>query len=159
QELIAAWQSALGSTGAERITTVMRDRQHGALLFTWRSGDRDLWMKSAIGMGGSFGPLHVHFITGSCFDESDLSHRESLNAPNHKPSAYRKERLHTDGHASPDRRDEFVILLITALQFAQGGESLLLHLDDWEEGQRYLQSPYAHVPAPFVRSRLGAVAR
>lgn len=157
-DLIRAMAQALGPD-VTSFRSLMRDRACGAMLLDL-GGDRpDVWLEATVALGGLLGPLRVHLATGACHEECTLSHEQSLSERRSKPSAYRPERMHTDGHASPERRDDYVLLLIAERTECVGGRSLLLHLDDWPERERFASSPWAASPLRFVVSPEGAVPR
>jgi protein CsiD len=59
--------------------------------------------------------------------------------------AYRLFSLHTDG-TFVDEATEWLLMMKFAEENAVGGESRLLHIDDWEERDRFLDNPLSTRP-------------
>ncbi len=78
-----------------------------------------------------FGHYYARF-TVSNLDDSDSYLRQ----------AHRRMELHNDGTYVQHRTD-FVLMQKLAEENMQGGESLILHLDDWQELEKFQQHPLA----------------
>jgi protein CsiD len=64
------------------------------------------------------------------------------NSDSYLRQAHRRMELHNDG-TYVDERTDFVLMQKLAEKNMQGGESLLLHVDDWEELDRFYHHPMA----------------
>jgi protein CsiD len=64
------------------------------------------------------------------------------NSDSYLRQAHRRMELHNDG-TYVDERTDFVLMQKLAEANMQGGESLLLHLDDWEELDKFYNHPMA----------------
>jgi protein CsiD len=64
------------------------------------------------------------------------------NSDSYLRQAHRRMELHNDG-TYVDERTDFVLMQKLAEENMQGGESLLLHLDDWQELDKFYCHPMA----------------
>jgi len=79
----------------------------------------------------------------ACFDVKDTDSSDS-----YLRQAYRLFTLHTDG-TYVDETTDWVLMLKLKEENAVGGESRLLHLDDWEEMEIFAEHPLGHTPMEY----------
>jgi len=79
----------------------------------------------------------------ACFTVKDTDESDS-----YLRQAYRTFTLHTDGTYVKEPTD-WILMMKMAERHARGGESRLLHLDDWEELDRFSNDPLASVPLTY----------
>ncbi len=71
-----------------------------------------------------------------------FSVRNTDDSDSYLRQAHRRMELHNDGTYVSERTD-FVLMMKLAEENMEGGESILLHLDDWEELDNYYHDPIA----------------
>ena len=135
-------QRAVGDAFAKRINAIVNDRDSGA--FTLRPGcalesvDQQIALGTAvshlIGLP-NFDDMSQNFY--ACFTVKDTDKSDS-----YLRQAYRLFTLHTDGTYVNEPTD-WILMMKMDEQNATGGESRMLHLDDWEGLEEYSQSPLA----------------
>ena len=140
--------AALGGNFGETIREIVADRETGG--FT-------------IGVAGTtqteadyvrFGTAIAHLVGPSNFDAMSkrfyarftVEHTDTSDS--YLRQAYRDMTLHTDGTFVDDATD-WLLMMKFAERNAKGGESRLLHLDDWAELERFAHHPLATVPLTY----------
>lgn len=137
-------ENSLGDT----LNSIMTSRQQAAFLLQYDSlsdpqaqqltTEFDIKLSTAIshliGMpnhDAMYGKYYARFTVKNT-DNSDSYLRQ----------AHRRMELHNDG-TYVDERTDFVLMQKLAEENMQGGESLLLHVDDWQELDKFYQHPMA----------------
>ncbi|WP_184523725.1 glutarate dioxygenase GlaH [Bacillus benzoevorans] len=69
--------------------------------------------------------------------------KDTDNSDSYLRQAYRLFTLHTDG-TFVDEPTDWLLMMKMVEQNARGGESRLLHLDDWKEQDKYIHHPLAN---------------
>ena len=69
--------------------------------------------------------------------------KDTDNSDSYLRQAYRLFTLHTDG-TFVDEPTDWLLMMKMIEQNARGGESSLLHLDDWKELDKYANHPLAN---------------
>ncbi len=126
------------------LNSVMRDRQTGAFLLNYagqaeaQTTELDIKLSTAVSHligvpnhDAMYGKFYARFTVKNT-DDSDSYLRQ----------AHRRMELHNDG-TYVDERTDFVLMQKLAEANMQGGESLLLHVDDWQELNRFYHHPLA----------------
>lgn len=133
------------------LNAIMADRNRAAFLLQYQ-GD-------AIGKDEQeVGDFHVllstavsHLVGVPNFDAmygkyyARFTVKNDDNSDSYLRKAHRRMELHNDG-TYVDERTDFVLMMKMAEQHMEGGESLLLHLDDWQALDRFYQHPLAKQP-------------
>ena len=68
--------------------------------------------------------------------------KNSDNSDSYLRKAHRRLELHNDG-TYVDERTDFVLMMKIHEAYMEGGDSLLLHIDDWTELDRFYHHPLA----------------
>src|SRR5262249_34213073 len=84
------------------------------------------------------GPANRDAMSGSYFARFAVKHTDESDS--YLRQAYRTLTLHTDG-TFVDERTDWLLMMKMAEQYAEGGESRLLHLDDWSDLARFHHHP------------------
>lgn len=148
--LIAAdyLQQAVGGGFAERINQLVRDRRSGGFTLSVEGGldgmDQRLTLGTAV--AHLLGLPNFDDMTGNyyaCFTVQD-----TYDSDSYLRQAYRAFTLHTDGTYITEATD-WILMMKMEERHATGGESRLLHLDDWEDLPRFSQDPLASQPLTY----------
>jgi protein CsiD len=141
-------QQAAGEDFGERINQIMRDRRSGGFTLSVEGGLDGMDQQVALGTAVThlLGLPNFDDMSGNyyaCFTVQDTDTSDS-----YLRQAYRAFTLHTDGTYVKEATD-WILMMKMAEQHAVGGESRLLHLDDWEELTRFSQDPLASQPFTY----------
>ncbi|GAC1420673.1 MAG: glutarate dioxygenase GlaH [Candidatus Velthaea sp.] len=133
-------ETALDPEFSETIRAILRDRESGG--FT-------------IGVSGTttvdadyvkFGTAVAHLIGAANFDSMSGTFfarflvKDTDDSDSYLRQAYRTMTLHTDG-TFVDQATDWLLMMKFAEHNAAGGESRLLHLDDWRELEKFSAHP------------------
>ena len=138
----------LGEPFVLLLRKVLHDRATGGLTLglQGRSNDPELFVVLATAIVHLIGIPNFDAMTGKYYARFVVQHEDSSDSYLRK--AYRKLYLHTDGTYVNEITD-WLLMMKMAEQNAKGGRSRLLHLDDWEDLQRYSQHPLASYPFTY----------
>ena len=148
--LIAAdiLQRSVGGDFAAQINALVRDRATGGFTIAVEGGFETQDQRVAFGTAVShlIGMPNFDDMTGNyyaCFEVRDADDSDS-----YLRQAYRLFTLHTDGTYIRETTD-WILMMKMAERDAVGGESRLLHLDDWEALARFARHPLASLPMTY----------
>ena len=138
----------LGEPFVQLLRQVLHDRATGGLTLglQGRSTDTELFVVFATAIVHLIGIPNFDAMTGKYYARFIVQHEDSSDSYLRK--AYRKLYLHTDGTYVKEITD-WLLMMKMAERNANGGRSRLLHLDDWEELDRYSQHPLAAHPLTY----------
>jgi len=130
----------VGGGFQQTVRGILTDRDHGG--FTLGAGetaadDADL-VKLATAMSHLVGPANRDGMSGTYFARFVVKHTDDSDS--YLRQAYRNVALHTDG-TYVDEPTDWLMMMKMAEHHAEGGESRLLHLDDWSELGRFHRHP------------------
>lgn len=143
-ELDRAFDGLLGSVNA-----IVRDRATGGFT-TGVNGvttNPDDFVKLGTAFSHLLGGANFDAMSGSYYARFIVEHTDESDS--YLRQAYRTMMLHTDGTFVSEATD-YLLLMRFAERHAIGGESRLLHLDDWEDLATFTADPLAHVAMPYV---------
>jgi protein CsiD len=141
-------KTIFGEAFAQRIRDIINDRESGG--FTLRPGRKLETIDQQVTLGTAvshliglpnFDDMTQNFY--ACFTVKDTDGSDS-----YLRQAYRRFTLHTDGTYVKEPTD-WILMMKMEEQNAQGGDSLLLHLDDWEELDTFTADPIGSVPLTY----------
>lgn len=148
--LIAAdcLQRAVGEDFGECINQILRDRRSGGFTLSVEGGLGGMDQQVALGTAVThlIGLPNFDDMTGNyyaCFTVQDTCDSDS-----YLRQAYRPFTLHTDGTYVKEATD-WILMMKTEERHAVGGESRLLHLDDWEDLRQFSLDPAASQPLTY----------
>jgi protein CsiD len=110
------------------------------------TSDHDHFVKLATAIGHLLGPANHDSMSGKFYARFVVKHTDASDS--YLRQAYRLFTLHTDGTFVDEATDWLLMMKFTE-QYAVGGESRLLHLDDWEERDLYSIHRLARKPIRY----------
>ncbi len=138
-------QQAVGGDFGDRLNQIVRDRRTGGFTLSVEGGLQETDQQVALGTAVShlIGLPNFDDMTGNyyaCFTVQD-----AYDSDSYLRQAYRRFTLHTDGTYVKETTD-WILMMKMDERHAVGGESRLLHLDDWEDLDRFSEDPLASHP-------------
>ena len=141
-------QEAVGPTFGQRLLDIIQDRESGAFVLRTANPLESIDQQVVLGTAIShliglpnFDDMTNNFY--ACFTVKDTDESDS-----YLRQAYRTFTLHTDGTYVKEPTD-WILMMKMAERNAVGGESRLLHLDDWEELDKFTNHPLASTPLSY----------
>lgn len=123
------------------------DRNTGALLITPEGLDRveqaEDMVRFTTAVAHLFGRSNFDAMSGQYYARFVVKNED--NSDSYLRQAHRVMELHNDG-TYVDQDTDYVLMLKIDEQNMEGGNSLLLHLDDWEALERFASHPLAYRP-------------
>lgn len=121
----------IGDGFRQEICNILVDRNHGGFTLGVRettTSDED-YVRLATAVSHLVGPANFDAMSGSYFARFVVKHTDEGDS--YLRHAYQAVTLHTDG-TYVDEATDWLLMMKFAEKHAEGGESRLLHLDDWE---------------------------
>ena len=143
-----ALQQAVGKDFAERINTILRDRSAGGFTISFAHELESMDQRVALGTAVShlIGIPNFDDMTGNFY--ACFTVRDSDESDSYLRQAYRTFTLHTDGTYLKETTD-WILMMKMEERSAVGGNSRLLHLDDWSDLARFSNNPHASQPIKY----------
>ncbi|WP_127581742.1 glutarate dioxygenase GlaH [Paenibacillus koleovorans] len=140
--LSAKLRELLGDSFPDTIRGILHDRQTGGFTIGVQGGTTNLddCVKFATAVAHLVGTPNFDAMSGMYYARFSVQHTD--NSDSYLRQAYRLFTLHTDG-TYVDEATDWLLMMKLDERSAAGGESTLLHLDDWEELERYATHPLA----------------
>ena len=131
--------------GADLLCTlraILKDRNSGGFTIGVRgeTGNHEDFVRFSTALAHMIGPSNFDAMSGTYYARFVV--KDTDNSDSYLRQAYRLFTLHTDGTFVEDATD-WLLMMKLAERNALGGESRLLHLDDWEELERFRSHPLA----------------
>jgi protein CsiD len=127
---------------------IVRDRATGG--FTIGVGgvtaNADDYVKFGTAISHLLGPANFDAMSGTYYARFTVEHTDDSDS--YLRQAYRTMMLHTDGTYVAEVTD-YLVMMKFAEAHARGGESRLIHLDDWADLDDFASDPIAHVAMPY----------
>lgn len=133
-----------GGTLGPCLNDIMRNRAQAAFLLQYEGAPQD----DQIAFNIKLSTAVSHLIGIPNFDSmygkyyARFTVRNEDNSDSYLRQAHRRMELHNDG-TYVDERTDFVLMMKMDEKHMEGGESLLLHLDDWADLDRFYNHPLA----------------
>jgi glutarate dioxygenase len=130
----------VGNGFRQTVRDILTDRDYGGFTLGAREtagGDED-FVKLATAVSHLIGPANRDGMSGSYFARFFVKHTDDSDS--YLRQAYRNVALHTDG-TYVDEPTDWLLMMKMAERHAEGGESRLLHLDDWSDLGRFRRHP------------------
>ena len=128
-----------------RLSSVLHDRSTGAFLL--RTDVEEPWATEtefrivlATAIAHLIGVSNYDSMAGSYYARFSVHHEDKSDS--YLRQGYRVMELHTDGTYVKENTD-WVLMMKMKEEHVEGGDSLLLHLDDWSELERFFNDPIA----------------
>ncbi|EKE71674.1 glutarate dioxygenase GlaH [Gallaecimonas xiamenensis] len=133
------------------LVSTLVDRQSGALLVTPAGLDKveqaEDMVRFTTAVAHLFGRSNFDAMSGQYYARFVVQNTDNSDSYLRKP--HRVMELHNDG-TFVEQDTDYVLMLKIDEQNMEGGNSLLLHLDDWEELALFARHPLAHQPMRFA---------
>ena len=122
---------------------ILTDRNYGAFVvgpekFNTEVTDDKFLVKLSTAFTHLVGLPNFDSMTGKYYARFEVKHEDSSDSYLRK--AYKRLDLHTDGTYVKEKTDWLLMTKIKEKN-VQGGESVLLHLDDWEDCDKFFNHP------------------
>ena len=118
---------------SKTLTEILNDRKTGTAIIepeiTNKKFDKDFLVKLSTGLAYLVGNPNFDSMTGKYYARFHVKHQDSSDSYLRK--AYTNLDLHTDGTYVREKTD-WLIMTKMEENNVSGGESVILHLDDWE---------------------------
>lgn len=141
-------REAIGGDLRALLRTIVRDRSSGGFTVGCGSVTTDFadFVKFGTAISHLVGPANYDAMSGTYFARFVVEDTDTSDS--YLRQAYRRMMLHTDGTFVTDKTD-WLLMMKFEERNAAGGESRLLHLDDWEELDRFATVPFASHPFTY----------
>jgi protein CsiD len=102
--------------------------------------DADFLVKVSTALTHLIGTPNFDSMAGNYYARFEVKHKD--NSDSYLRKAYKKLDLHTDGTYVKEKTD-WLLMMKMKEENTNGGESVLLHLDDWEDLEDFIKDPIA----------------
>ena len=127
---------------SKELTKILNDRQTGTVVvepeMNNKKFDKDFLVKLSTGLAYLVGNPNFDSMTGKYYARFYVKHQDSSDSYLRK--AYTNLYLHTEGTYVKEKTD-WLIMTKMEEQGVSGGESVILHLDDWEHLDELSNNP------------------
>lgn len=140
QILAGKLRELLGNTFVQVIRGILHDRQTGGFTIgvQGQTTDTENYVRFATALTHLVGIPNYDAMTGTFFARFTV--KDTDQSDSYLRQAYRLFTLHTDG-TFVDEPTDWLLMMKMDEQNAVGGESRLLHLDDWNELDKFSKNP------------------
>ena len=137
--------NAAGPGFSDALNHLVRDRESGGFTLGVQGSTQraDDFVKFGTAVGHLLGPGNHDAMSGTYYARFIVKHTDTSDS--YLRQAYRLFTLHTDGTFVSEATDWLLMMKFEELN-AVGGESRLLHLDDWEERDCFVNDPLGARP-------------
>ena len=126
----------------ESLVKILNDRESGTAIIepeiNNKKFDKDFLVKLSTGLAYLIGNPNFDSMTDKYYARFHVKHQDSSDSYLRK--AYTNLDLHTDGTFVKEKTD-WLIMTKMEEQNVSGGESVILHLDDWEHLEEMSKDP------------------
>ncbi|WP_257347081.1 glutarate dioxygenase GlaH [Pseudalkalibacillus decolorationis] len=135
-------EKILGKRFSETVRAILHDRDSGGFTvgMQYQTEDYDDYIKFATALAHLLGGVNFDAMSGTYYARFTV--KDTDESDSYLRQAYRRFTLHTDGTFVNEPTD-WLLMMKFAEENAIGGESRLLHLDDWEDLEHYSTHPLA----------------
>ena len=127
---------------SKSLVKILNDRESGTAIIepeiNNKKFDKDFLVKLSTGLAYLVGNPNFDSMTGKYYARFYVKHQDSSDSYLRK--AYTNLDLHTDGTFVKEKTD-WLIMTKMEEQGVSGGESVILHLDDWEHLEELSNNP------------------
>ena len=124
------------------LNTALKERNSGTVIIEPdiknSKFDKDFLVKLSTALAYLIGLPNFDLMTGKYYARFHIKHSDSSDSYLRK--AYRNLDLHTDGTFVKEKTDWLLMTKMEEIN-VKGGESVLLHLDDWEHCEEFSNNP------------------
>ncbi|CAH0356552.1 glutarate dioxygenase GlaH [Sphingobium sp. CECT 9361] len=135
-------ERACGYGFAEQLRSIVRNRASGGFEIGVRGvrDDADSYVKFGTAISHLLGPANHDAMSHKYYARFLI--KDTDNSDSYLRQAYRLFTLHTDG-TFVDEATDWLLMMKFAEENATGGESRLMHIDDWDELPEFANAPLA----------------
>ncbi len=130
---------------SEKLANILNDRSTGTIIvepeINNKKFDKDFLVKLSTGLAYLVGNPNFDSMTGKYYARFHVKHDD--NSDSYLRKAYTNLDLHTDGTYVKEKTD-WLIMTKMEEQNVSGGESVILHLDDWEHLDEFSSDPIGY---------------
>lgn len=136
------FREIVGEEFVQTIRGILHDRQSGGFTtgVNQQTEDPEDYVKFSTALTHLIGEVNFDAMSGTYFARFTVKHTDKSDS--YLRQAYRAMTLHTDGTFVDDKTD-WLLMMKFQEENAVGGESRLLHLDDWEDLTYFKEHPLA----------------
>ncbi|MCQ6275337.1 carbon starvation induced protein CsiD [Bacillus sp. V3B] len=133
----------VGEEFGELLRSILHDRESGGFTLGLQgvTENTDEYVIFSTAISHLIGTPNFDMMSGNYY--ARFSVKDTDNSDSYLRQAYRLFTLHTDG-TFVDEPTDWLLMMKMVEQNARGGESRLLHLDDWKELDKYTNHPLAN---------------
>jgi len=141
-------EACAGPGLSETLNSLARDRRHGGFTIGIEGASEDQadFVRFGTAVAHLLGPVNHDLMSGKYYARFTV--KDADDSDSYLRQAYRLFTLHTDGTFVSEATD-WLLMMKFSEENAAGGESRLLHLDDWEERDSFQQHPFAKHPFQY----------
>jgi glutarate dioxygenase len=138
-------EACAGPGLCEALNGLARDHRWGGFTIGMADESEDPadFVRFGTAVAHLLGPANHDAMSGTYFARFFVKNTDGSDS--YLRQAYRPLTLHTDG-TFVSEATEWLLMMKFREENATGGESRLLHIDDWEERDRFQQHPFANRP-------------
>jgi protein CsiD len=131
------------------IRTIISSRALGGLTASFGAAttSADDYVRISTAFAYALGAANFDSMSGSYYARFQVRHTDESDS--YLRQAYHTMTLHTDG-TYVDERTDYLLMMKFGEQNARGGESRLIHLDDWEARDVFTARPAAVKPMVYA---------
>lgn len=140
--LASKLERIVGQGFRDAVRQILRNRETGGLTIGVGAvtDNEDDYVKFGTAMGHLVGPANHDSMSGTYYARFLVKNTD--NSDSYLRQAYRPLTLHTDG-TFVDEPTDWLLMMKFSERNAVGGDSRLLHLDDWDEVEDFSNHPLA----------------
>ncbi|MGI9275762.1 MAG: glutarate dioxygenase GlaH [Endozoicomonas sp.] len=139
-----ALDRACGKTLGKCLLDILKNRETGAFLLQYEGEvdgeNADFNVKLSTAVSHLVGVPNFDSMYGKYYARFAVQNQD--NSDSYLRKAHRRMELHNDG-TYVDERTDFVLMMKLAEENVEGGDSLLLHMDDWRDLDHFYSHPQA----------------
>ncbi|GEK60071.1 protein CsiD [Marinococcus halophilus] len=137
-----ALQDVLSESFTTTVRNILMDRATGGFTIglDQEITDTDKYVLFSTALTHLIGECNFDAMSGKYYARFTVNHTDTSDS--YLRQAYRRFTLHTDG-TFVDESTDWLLMMKMHEENAVGGESRLLHLDDWQELDKYYKHPFA----------------
>lgn len=135
------------------LNSILNNREQGAFVLSYDNkddtapADTDFYIMLSTAVSHLVGIPNFDSMYGKYYARFTVAHQEDSDS--YLRQAYHRLELHNDGTYVSERTD-FVLMMKLQEAYMKGGETLLLHIDDWQDLTHFYQHSMAQQPVVWA---------
>ena len=139
-----ALDEACGGELSPLLNAIVQNREQGAFLFDYQGTPQaeasDFHVKLSTAISHLIGVPNFDAMHGKFYARFTVRNKDDSDS--YLRQAHRRMELHNDGTYVKERTD-FVLMMKMKEENMEGGDSLILHVDDWQDLDKFYNHPLA----------------